>query len=81
MFNKTKQMSAYIVSFFHGKASYSDEKIVCMVEYIQLTTVFRSQSDKERCSCIVFLYIFLVILVLPCSPAHQEEEEEEEAPV
>lgn len=62
MFNKTRfRLQCFIVSFFffQGKASHIDEKIVCMVEYIQLTTVFffifHSQSDKASYSCIVFL--------------------------
>lgn len=51
MFNKTRfRLQCFIVSsfFFQGKASHIDEKIVCMVEYIQLTTVFFIRSQTKQ---------------------------------
>lgn len=52
MFNKTRfRLQCFSLFFFQGKASHIDEKIVCMVEYIQLTAVFfsffiRSQTKQ-----------------------------------
>lgn len=68
--------------FFQGKASHINEKIVCMVEYIQLTTVFSFavRQSKVLLYCLS-LCIFLVIPVLPCSPPAHHEEEESPGPV
>lgn len=92
MFNKTRFCLQGLLSlFFQGKASHINEKIVCMVEYIQLTTVFflfvfssffiRSQT-KQVNSCIVFLCALSSSPPgLPYSPPSPHGEDQTAGPV